>query len=53
MFRDEHDGKLGEVKKCADLTTLTLDRLVHGSVKLELKGESMRKIQTLLTDGDQ
>ncbi|PAV10504.1 ATP-binding protein [Arsenophonus sp. ENCA] len=30
-----------------------LDRLVHGSIKLELKGESMRKIQTLLTDGDQ
>lgn len=30
-----------------------LDRLVHGSVKIELKGESMRKMQTPLTDGDQ
>lgn len=30
-----------------------LDRLVHGSVKIDLKGESMRKMQTLLTEGDQ
>ncbi|SCC69921.1 IstB-like ATP binding protein [Kosakonia oryziphila] len=30
-----------------------LDRLVHGSVKIELKGESMRKMQTTLTEGDQ
>lgn len=30
-----------------------LDRLVHGSIKIELKGESMRKMQTLLTEGDQ
>jgi DNA replication protein DnaC len=30
-----------------------LDRLVHCSIKLELKGESMRKNQTSLTDGDQ
>ena len=30
-----------------------LDRLVHGSIKIELKGESMRKIQSPLTEGDQ
>ncbi|MFM2663323.1 IS21-like element helper ATPase IstB [Vibrio mediterranei] len=30
-----------------------LDRLVHGSVKLNLAGESMRKICSQLTDGDQ
>ncbi|ECC3466297.1 ATP-binding protein [Salmonella enterica subsp. enterica] len=30
-----------------------LDRLVHGSIKIELKGESMRKMQTSLTEGDQ
>lgn len=30
-----------------------LDRLVHGSIKIELKGESMRKMQTTLTEGDQ
>lgn len=30
-----------------------LDRLVHGSVKIELKGESMRKMQSSLTYGDQ
>ncbi len=30
-----------------------LDRLVHGSIKIELKGESMRKMQTSLTNGDQ
>lgn len=30
-----------------------LDRLIHGSIKLELKGESMRKMQTSLTEGDQ
>ncbi|VCY84089.1 Insertion sequence IS5376 putative ATP-binding protein [Escherichia coli] len=29
------------------------DRLVHGSIKIELKGESMRKIQSPLTEGDQ
>ncbi len=30
-----------------------LDRLVHGSIKIELKGESIRKIQSPLTEGDQ
>lgn len=30
-----------------------LDRLIHGSIKLELKGESMRKKLNSLTDGDQ
>ncbi|HAI9883136.1 ATP-binding protein, partial [Escherichia coli] len=25
----------------------------HGSIKIELKGESMRKIQSPLTEGDQ
>lgn len=30
-----------------------LDRLVHGSIKIELKGESMRKIQSPLTEEDQ
>nr|WP_323863067.1 IS21-like element helper ATPase IstB [Xenorhabdus sp. 5] len=30
-----------------------LDRLVHGSIKIELKGESMRKPCATLTDGDQ
>ncbi|WP_071825751.1 ATP-binding protein [Xenorhabdus bovienii] len=30
-----------------------LDRLVHGSIKVELKGESMRKQCATLTDGDQ
>ncbi|RAW99190.1 MULTISPECIES: IS21-like element helper ATPase IstB [unclassified Photorhabdus] len=30
-----------------------LDRLVHGSIKVELKGESMRKVCSTLTDGDQ
>lgn len=30
-----------------------LDRLVHGSIKIELKGESMRKVINNLTDGDQ
>jgi len=29
-----------------------LDRLVHGSIKIELKGESMRKTINNLTDGD-
>lgn len=29
-----------------------LDRLIHGSIKLELKGESMRKSQNKLTDAD-
>ena len=29
-----------------------LDRLVHGSIKLELKGGSMRKKSNSLTDGD-
>lgn len=29
-----------------------LDRLIHGSIKLELKGESMRKRQNKLTDAD-
>lgn len=29
-----------------------LDRLVHGSIKIELEGESMRKIIKNLTDGD-
>jgi len=29
-----------------------LDRLVHGAIKLELKGESMRKKLNSLTDGD-
>lgn len=29
-----------------------LDRLIHGSIKLELKGESMRKRQNTLTDPD-
>ena len=29
-----------------------LDRLVHGSIKLELKGESMRKKLNSLTDAD-
>lgn len=29
-----------------------LDRLLHGSIKIELKGESMRKTITNLTDGD-
>lgn len=29
-----------------------LDRLVHGAIKLELKGESMRKKMNSLTDGD-
>jgi len=29
-----------------------LDRLVHGSIKLELKGESMRKKLNTLTDAD-
>ncbi|NRA84169.1 MAG: ATP-binding protein [Gammaproteobacteria bacterium] len=29
-----------------------LDRLVHGSIKIELEGESMRKIINNLTDGD-
>ena len=30
-----------------------LDRLIHGSIKIELKGESIRKMQTSLTEGDQ
>ncbi|EFJ2992975.1 ATP-binding protein [Escherichia coli] len=34
-------------------TDAILDRLVHGSIKIELKGESMRKIQSPLTEGDQ
>lgn len=29
-----------------------LDRLVHGAIKLELKGESMRKKLNFLTDAD-
>ena len=29
-----------------------LDRLVHGSIKIELEGESMRKMANNLTDGD-
>jgi DNA replication protein DnaC len=29
-----------------------LDRLLHGSMKIELKGESMRKNTTNLTGGD-
>jgi len=29
-----------------------LDRLVHGSIKIELEGESMRKMTNNLTDGD-
>jgi DNA replication protein DnaC len=29
-----------------------LDRLVHGSIKIELQGESMRKVINNLTDGD-
>ena len=29
-----------------------LDRLIHSSVRIELKGESMRKSQKLLTEGD-
>ncbi|WP_435276309.1 IS21-like element helper ATPase IstB [Psychrobium sp. nBUS_13] len=29
-----------------------LDRLVHGSIKIKLEGESMRKITNNLTDGD-
>lgn len=29
-----------------------LDRLVHSSIKIELKGESMRKLNQSLTDGD-
>ncbi|HFW3290321.1 TPA: ATP-binding protein [Salmonella enterica subsp. enterica serovar Welikade] len=29
-----------------------LDRLVHESIKVELKGESMRKMQTSLTEGE-
>lgn len=29
-----------------------LDRLIHGSIKLKLKGESMRKRQNKLTDAD-
>jgi DNA replication protein DnaC len=30
-----------------------LDRLVHRSIKMELQGESMRKVKKPLTDGDQ
>lgn len=30
-----------------------LDRLVHSSIKVNLKGESMRKVCSRLTDGDQ
>ena len=30
-----------------------LDRIVHSSIKLDLKGESMRKLKNKLTDGDQ
>ncbi|MDO1745299.1 ATP-binding protein, partial [Escherichia coli] len=30
-----------------------LNRMVHGSNKIELKGESMRKIQSPVTEGDQ
>ena len=29
-----------------------LDRLIHGAIKLVLKGESMRKRQNKLTDTD-
>jgi len=32
--------------------TLTEHRLVHGAIKLELKGESMRKKLNFLTDAD-
>ncbi|WP_411979094.1 ATP-binding protein [Vibrio sp. 2128(2023)] len=30
-----------------------LDRLVHGSIKVNLAGESMRKVCSQLTEGDQ
>jgi DNA replication protein DnaC len=34
------------------LADAILDRLLHGAHRLDLRGESMRKLTTELTDGD-